>query len=206
MAEAAISYACPNCGAPVTADATKCGSCSANFDGPGGWRPRATGGSNEVPVGTWYAVSVTLGFSFLLATVFPVGNYLVQVAGGIYGASFRNVSPVLYSLVALSLNYLVMAAVIGWFLRKSGVIQRIPRQYRSARLFGLGTLLLILYLAARVMASAVAGGGAGYVVASFSMFFVWPALLMLIIAAARFFVGVGRGEANPAFEQTTPGI
>lgn len=187
-------------------DSPKCGSCGATLNAPGGWRPVLEGAVGEAPAGVFYAISVTFGFTFLLASVFPVGNYAAQIfSGGMYGTTFRKMSPAFYLLFSMSLNYLVPAAIIGMVLRKLAILSRVPAKYRSARLFGLGSLLLFLYLGARVLAATVPGGGGGFAVASLSPFIVWPAMLMLFVAAARFFVGIGRGAANPAFQRTAPG-
>ncbi len=114
-----------------------------------------------------------------------------------YGPTFRLHSPALYYLVSIALNYGIVGTLIGVVLHKYALVKRVPMKYRSPVLFGLGCGLIVLTLAARVLAATVEGGGAGFVVANLSIFLVYPALIMLAVAAVKFFIGVGKGVGQP---------
>jgi len=205
-----VSYHCPNCGKDVAERAPACATCGASFEGLG-WKPLKPGETYEParddsPPGIFYKACVVLGVGFLIATVLPVGAYIVQATlGSILNPSFRKISPAVYYVVSMGLNYLPAALVVGVCFRRFSVFQRVPYTHRSPVLFGLGTSLIILYLFARVVASTVPGGGAGFAVASFSPFVLWPALLMLGIGSAKLLIGIGRSRANPSFQPTATG-
>ncbi|MES2318055.1 MAG: hypothetical protein V4631_11240 [Pseudomonadota bacterium] len=142
--------------------------------------------------GRLYPLFVVLGFTILITTFVPIGSYVAHFLGGMYGPVFGKGPPVLFHLFSLALNYAPLGVLITLLLRKYTVIDRVPRKYQSTVLFGLGTILILAYLAVRLLASTVAGGGASFVVASFSVFIVYPALLMLMIGAVKFLFGLSK--------------
>ncbi len=144
-----------------------------------------------------YAVFLVLGFTILISTVIPLGSWLLGMLGGMYGPTFRNGSPALFHLLALALNYIPMGVLVTIGLRKYAMPDRVPRQYRSPVLFALGSILVLMYLAVRIFASTVEGGGASFAVASLSILIVGPALIMLTIAVIKFLIGVGKAGDKP---------
>lgn len=78
-------------------------------------------------------------------------------------------------------NYWVPATLI-YFMARALKLDTWLRPNRIIRnLFGTANVLLILYVAARIASSTVEGGGASFVVASFSPFIILPAGVMIAI-------------------------
>jgi hypothetical protein len=185
-------YHCPNCRASLEASALACPSCGASFEAGAAWRPQTP--TQAASPGRTSPVLTAFGIAALCATVFPLGSRLLTATvGGMYGPVFKPYSPALFLAVSYLVNYVPLAVVVWLLLRRFHVLERVPSRYRGGRLFTIGVTLLVLYLAARVFAATVPGGGAGFMVASFSPFVVMPALILLAVGAVRLTYGLGRG-------------
>ncbi len=195
--EEPYSHVCPNCRSPVTLDAAGCANCGASFGQSGGWSPIPSGPEQESPPAVFYPSLVAAGLALLVGTFLPVGSYVAgTLLGGMHGPHFRLHPPAVYLALAYVLTYLPYFILASYLLHRNGVVRRVPSRYRSGGLFGLGAAVILLYCTARVLASMIPGGGAGFFVISLSPYFVWPAVAVLIVAAARFFIGIGIGKSS----------
>ena len=150
----------------------------------------------EKPTQTSTETAVALaavGIAALCATVFPLGSRLLMTAtGGMYGPFFKRFSPAVFIATSFVVNYLPLVLVAWFLLKYFKVMERVQSEYRGTRPFAIGVVLLGFYIAARVIAATVPGGGAGFVVASFSPFVVVPALVFLAFGAVRLIYGLGK--------------
>ncbi len=129
---------------------------------------------------------VILGFTLLLATVFPIAGPLAQLAtGGMYGPIFGKSPPIYFHLLVLALTYIPMAIVAYLFTRKANLASRLPDPIPGRGALLTGIMLVVAYLAARLFASTVPGGGGSFVVMSFAPFVVIPANVFLVIGATK---------------------
>jgi hypothetical protein len=189
-------YYCPNCNATVLSAARDCSNCGATFAEGSAWKPWTKAEAGPPPATTMNLMFAGLGIAMLVATFFPIGaRVLLATTGGMYGPIFKPFSPAMFLLVSFVSNYLPLAILACVMLHYFKVMERVPQKYRGGTLFGLGVSLILLYSAARVLAAAVPGGGAGFAVASLSPIIVLPALLLLLIAVIRLCVGYGKGVA-----------
>lgn len=140
--------------------------------------------------GLLYQIFVAAGFSHLIGTFLPVASIVSGlVLGGMYGPVFRNYSPALYLTYSVVLARLPYFLIAIYLLRRTKLVERIAPKYRAGGLFACGVCVTFLYLAVRIFAATVPGGGASFAVASYSPVIVLPALIVLAVAAARFLFG-----------------
>lgn len=136
---------------------------------------------------------VILGFTILLATLFPVAGSLAQLAtGGMYGPIFGKSPPIYFHLLVLALSYIPMAIVAYLFVRKANLASRLPDPIPGRGALLTGIVLVVAYLAARLFASTVPGGGGSFVVMSFAPFVVIPANVFLVIGATKVLLSAER--------------
>lgn len=127
-----------------------------------------------------------LGFTFLIAAFFPVGGEIAQLLlRGIFGGVLKGTPPIFLHLLLLVLTYLPAALVTSWFFRTSKLLSRVPSTVPGAGFFIVGIVLTVVYLAARLLASTVEGGGGSFVVMQFGPFMLWPARALLAIGAVK---------------------
>jgi hypothetical protein len=127
-----------------------------------------------------------IGLVFLIAAMFPVGEFVWPVARGlIFGSHVRETSPLVLHAMFLLLTYLPASIVAWWFLSASRLRDRLPTPFPGSSLVFTGVVLTMLYLGARVLAAAVEGGGGSYVVASFAPYVVWPARALLAVGVVK---------------------
>lgn len=130
--------------------------------------------------------TIFLGFTFLLAAIFPVGGYIAQIAtGGMYGPIFGKFPPIFFHLFTLILSYVPMAVVSWIVLRKTNLATRLPDPPPGKGLLLAGVLLILVYLAFHLFASTIQGGGPSFVVASFAPYVIIPANICLVLGAAK---------------------
>jgi hypothetical protein len=185
---------CPNCNAATAPTANNCGSCGASFAEGSAWKPLTTLEATHPPVTATNLILVAMGISFLIATFFPIGSYILQKAtGGVYGSGGRLFSFAQFLLLSYISNYLPLTLLVALLLHYFKVIQRVPYKYRGSSLFGLGVILILAYAAARVLAVTRPNDGAAGVLISISTFVFFPAIVVLIVAVLRLCVGYGKG-------------
>lgn len=126
------------------------------------------------------------GFTFLIAAFFPIGGEIAQLLlRSIFGGALRGTPPIFLHLLLLVLTYLPAALVTSWFFRTSKLLSRVPSALPGAGFFVAGIVLTVVYLAARLLASTVEGGGGSFVVMQFGPFILWPARVLLAIGAVK---------------------
>ena len=129
---------------------------------------------------------IFLGFTFLLAAIFPIGGLIAQIAtGGMYGPIFGKFPPIFFHLLTLLLSYVPMAIVSWIVLRKTNLSARLPDPPPGRGLLLTGVLLIFIYLAIRLFASTIQGGGPSFVVSSFAPYVIIPANICLVIGVAK---------------------
>jgi hypothetical protein len=127
-----------------------------------------------------------LGFTFLIAALFPVGGYLaVILTGGMYGETFGVLPPILYQLFSLAMVYLPAAAVTAWFFRSAQLASRVPLQALGSNMLLIGSMLTVVYLVIHLFASTIEGGGVSALVEQLSPFILWPARALLAVGVVK---------------------
>lgn len=145
-----------------------------------------------------------LGFTFLIAALFPVGEQLAPLLlGGLFRGALKGTPAVFLHLLVLALSYLPAAAATSWFFRKAHLSRRPPASVPGTSLMAAGVALMLFFVAARLLASTVEGGGGAYVVMSFAPFVVWPARIALAIGACKLLLAVV--PSNMSFQPTASG-
>lgn len=198
-----VQYQCPNCSAPVSPADANCAVCNASFAEGSAWKPVTKLELEFPPVTAMNLAFTALGVALLVATFFPIGSRLLQAAtGGMYGPVFKPFSPAVYVLLSYIANYVPLAALAWVLFRQFKIVDRVPYKYRGGKLFGVSVGLILFYLAARVLAATVPGGGAGFAVASLSPIILYPALALLIVAVIRLSIGYGKGTRGGKFRES----
>ncbi len=129
---------------------------------------------------------ITLGITVLLAKIFPFGSQLVgMLLGGMYGSVFGKVSPAIFHVVMLLANYIPAAVVATVFVRKAQLASRLPKQVPGKQPILIGLILLAVYLAPRLFASTIPGGGPAYAVSMFGPLFIIPADILIVIGVVK---------------------
>lgn len=197
---------CPNCDRTIRWDVAECPACSASFGAGSAWHPMPESteeleqlkrrypamdwSKKPASVGRVALANLSLGIAFGLAALFsPFGRILSLYLDR---PLLQSLGPLKAHLLNVFANYWLLATVIYVVLR----VARVERFLVPARgpllMMGLANVLLILYVAARVFASIIEGGGASFVVASFAIFIVLPSwlliagsLIWLLAASAR---------------------
>lgn len=155
-------------------------------DGPVG--PRGFGLAN-----------LSLGASFALSALFSPGAKLLGYLGL---TSVLRILPHYQQHIVLALISYWIPAVVLYVIVRAIRLDRWLRPNIAVHLtVFLANVLLILYIAARILASTVQGGGASFVVVSYSRFVILPAEVLLAIGFTIFAVKsvVGRQVSISAY-------
>jgi hypothetical protein len=123
---------------------------------------------------------VFLGIVFLLVALVPVGEVMAPWLLGPFRSSLKGTPPIFLHLLVLACTLVPAALVTAWFFRASQLAERVPKPIPGNGFILLGVMLMVFYLAARLLASTVQGGGGSFVVMSFAPFVVWPARIMIL--------------------------
>jgi hypothetical protein len=127
-----------------------------------------------------------VGITLLVAHLFPFGSQIVgALFGGMYGPSFGGGSPVIFHTVMLVANYIPAAIVAVVFVRKSELSRRIGDESAGRTAITIGLVLTLLYLAPRLFASSVPGGGAAFAVSMFAPYFLIPAKIFVVYGVTK---------------------
>jgi len=127
-----------------------------------------------------------MGFVFLIAAIFPVGELIWPVVRGLtFGQNLRGAPTLLLHGLFLLVTYLPAAFVTWWFLSASRLRSRLPFPIPGYALITSGVVVSVLYLVVRVFAATVEGGGGSYVVAILAPYAVWPARVLLALGIVR---------------------
>jgi hypothetical protein len=100
-----------------------------------------------------------------------------------------------------SLNYCLVAALVYAGLRLAGAERWLRLRPAINALLAIGNLLLIVYVSARILASTVEGGGASFVVLTYSPLFILPARVLFLAALVWLAVHSLRARVLPPPER-----
>ena len=139
--------------------------------------------------------NISLALAFTISSLFSIGGKLLVWLFS--EPLLRSIPPYQGHLFNVLANYWIPAFLIYLAFRLTRAGKRLFPNTAIQVLIGLGNFLLILYVSARALASAVQGGGASFVVAQFSPMVVLPGRGLLIIGLVWLLVR--------AFQQKTVG-
>jgi hypothetical protein len=142
-----------------------------------------------------------LGFTFLIAALFPVGPQFIQFALGGYLLLLKGAPAIVVKLLTLVLTFFPAAIVTAWFFRRFELRARVSDEVPGKRLMSIGVVLTCAYVAAFYFASTIPGGGPAYVVGQFSPFVLWPARAFLAVGVVKFLLAV---RPSDQFAETAP--
>jgi hypothetical protein len=125
-----------------------------------------------------------LGFTFLIAALFPVGGYLVQI---LYGEIPGVLPSVLRPMFSLAMVYLPAAAATAWFFRSTQLASRVPLQVPGSTMLLIGSMLTVIYLVILLFAST--GGVVSVLVDQRSLFILFPARALLAVGTVKLLLG-----------------
>lgn len=129
---------------------------------------------------------ITLGFTAILAKLFPFGSQLVTMLfGGMYGSFFGKGSPAFFHVILLLANYIPAAIVSIILVQKSQLKNRLPSEIPGKKPIAIGLALIALYLVPRLFASTIPGGGPAYAVSTFGPLFIIPADILIVIGVVK---------------------
>jgi hypothetical protein len=129
---------------------------------------------------------VFLGLVMLLAILLPFGGVLIQLTtGGMYGSFFREFPPIVYHIASFTMVYLPIMLVVGVFMAKTNLRDRLPDPTPGKTWLLLGIIFSLLPIASILFASTIQGGGASFVVAQFVPYVMLVAKTLLIVGAVK---------------------
>ena len=124
-------------------------------------------------------VNLAIALAFGMSFIFSPGKLIINETIGM---------PLLQSLpsyqghiILAFLNYWMPAALIYLILRIIRAEKWVRLSTSSSIFLTISNILFVLYIAARTFASTIQGGGASFVVMSYSPFVIYPAIAMLLI-------------------------
>lgn len=132
------------------------------------------------------SISIFLGFVFLIAALFPIGEFVWPILSNvIFGTRLRSAPPLFLLAIYLLINYLPAAILTLWLLSATKLWARLPTPRAGVALITAGVALTLLFLIARVFAATIEGGGGSYVVATAAPFLVWPARALIAVGIVK---------------------
>ena len=163
----------------MTAEA--CPSCHAEFDEGAAWRPLNYIGeklpnAHNDQMGSWSLLNLAIGATFLISAWQSPGQRLLKLVVDQPTLSLMTVAE--RGLVSAIFGYWLVAAIAFTLLRLVPQRNRIAPTSGESFMLTLANAVLIAYVVARVYASTIEGGGAGFAVASLSVFTALPALIL----------------------------
>lgn len=124
-------------------------------------------------------INLAIALAFGMSFIFSPGKLIISKTIG---------SPLLQSLpsyqghlILAFINYWLPATIIYLLLRVFHTERWIKISANSKLLLTISNILFIIYILVRTAASTIQGGGASFVVASYSPFIILPAILALLI-------------------------
>lgn len=192
---------CPNCGADVFPGASDCPSCGALFTADGSIVKRRRGveadGEKErrYEPGKLAWANLSLSIAFVSAFFWSPGARLLQAV--IERPVLQTIPPYQGLALASLLNYCFVAVLVYVGLRVVGADRWLRLRPAINALLAIGNFLLIVYVAARILASTVEGGGASFVVLSYSPVFILPARALFLAGLVWLAVHSLRARALP---------
>ncbi len=144
-------------------------------------------------------INLSLGAAFGLSSVFSTGARLMEVLGA--RALMRLLQPYQQHLLSAFLSFWIPALLIYIVLRSTRADERLRCGALGQSTILAANLLLAIYVAARIFASTIEGGGPSFLVAQMSRFVLVPAWILLSIGFVALLVKSMRAFAPST---TTP--
>lgn len=124
-------------------------------------------------------LNLSLGISFLLSSVFPIGKLFLSITG--FSTALSALANHEAYVIASIAKYWVPTILLYIGFRVTRIDIRIKPSATTSTLVLIGNILCMLYLSVRIFASTIEGGGPSFLVASFSIFIIGPAILLYVI-------------------------
>lgn len=126
---------------------------------------------------------IILGFTFILAAEFPVGELLLRSVQLVFHMPVPKPSSVIYwRLLSLALSYGAAALLVNALVRRTHLKERIPPDVSGKGFLLAGVVIIAGFAALRLFASTIPGGGISLVVGM-------GAFLPLLVAKGLLYVG-----------------
>jgi hypothetical protein len=192
---------CPKCGADVFPGASDCPSCGALFTADGaivqaGGGHKADGAAaRPYEPGKLAWANLSLSIAFASAFFWSPGTRLVSAL--IEPPILQTIPPYLGNSLVSLLNYCLVSALVYAGLRLAGAERWLRLRPGINTLLAIGNILLFVFVAARVLASSVEGGGATFVVLSYSPIFILPARVLFLAGLVWLVVHSLRARDRP---------
>ena len=135
---------------------------------------------------------VYLGLVMLLAIVLPFGELLIELTiGDVYRSFFRGFPPIGYRLASLAMAYLPIMLVVGVFMEKTNLRDRLPDPIPGKTWLLFGTLLNLLVIIAAILGtSTIWGSGRSFVVPWLFSYVVQFGPYVMLVVKTLLIVGV----------------
>jgi hypothetical protein len=130
--------------------------------------------------------NISLALAFTISLLFSIGGKLLVWLFG--EPLLRSIPPYQGHLFNVFANYWIPAILIYFAFRLTKARNWLRPSTTIQVLVGLGNLLFILFVSARVLASTVQGGGASFVLMQFAPIVVLPAKALIIAGLTWLFV------------------
>jgi hypothetical protein len=123
-----------------------------------------------------------LGFTFLIATLFPVGGYLADI---LYGKVTGVLPSVLYPLFSLAMVSLPAAVATAWFFGSTQLASRVPLQVPGSTMLLIGAMLTVIHLVILLFAPTIRTRRVSALIDRRSLFILFPARALLAVGAVK---------------------
>lgn len=139
-------------------------------------------------------LNIGVASAFLLSLILSPGQ---RIAGLLVDLPALQILPVGQRGTVLALlGYWLPATLVFLGLRLVPSASRLTPTKNEGVALTIGNIILVLYVVARTFAATVEGGGAGFVLASFSVFTAIPALILVGGTLLKIIVRAARGTAS----------
>ena len=140
--------------------------------------------------------NLALGAAFALSSMFSIGAKVLGAAG--VTSVLRLLQPHQHHFLLALVSYWLPAILIYTFFRLTRLDSRLRPTKAVHSTILIANLLLVLYVAARIFASTVPGGGGSFVVASMSPLVIFPAWGLLAFGLITLGCKSLRSEHTPS--------
>lgn len=138
---------------------------------------------------------LSLGFTVLLSIILPIEVLIKLItAGGMYGLIFKKFPPAVYISFHLLLKLAIAYAIIYIFIKKSDLINRLPKIIPGQILLLTGSLIVLIPQILRIFTSMIQGGGASYALMTYAAPFLILGKLLLFIGVIKVLMSVKPNE------------
>jgi succinate dehydrogenase hydrophobic anchor subunit len=129
---------------------------------------------------------LSLGIAVLVGTIFhPISGLINLFVGDILITSLE---PYEYRTYVLCLDVWLLTILIRPFLNIKLIKSKILVSKNNSALINFCFVVFLLYVVMRTFASSIDGGAAGFIVASFSLFTYYPALVGMLVGVIKIII------------------